>query len=239
MKRISFEIFPSKNLKENISFIKYLEKKNPKFITITCSKNDNFEFVKFVKKNSKIDIIPHIICNDLFFLVKKIINFIKIKIFNFVIITGDNIKNNSFEIIKKIRTFFGHIIRIFSGIYLEEHKLTKNLINEILFIYKKKKIGVNGFISQFFYNYNIINYCINILKKIGVNKNFVLGIFPKKNIKEILYFTNKCKIELPIWLIKNFNFINIKKFYFSNLKKINHFHFYTFNKKEFIEYYLK
>ncbi|BFI90834.1 methylenetetrahydrofolate reductase [Candidatus Carsonella ruddii] len=239
MKHISFEIFPNKNTKENISFIKFLEKKNPKFITITCGKKDNFDFVKFIKKNSKIDIIPHIICDNFFFLVKKIINFIRIKIFNFVIITGDNIKNNSLKIIKKIRFLFGHIIKIFSGIYLEDHKITKNLINEILFIYKKKKIGINGFISQFFYNYNLINYCLNILKKIGINKNFILGIFPKENIKKILYFTNKCKIELPVWFVKNFNFIDIKKFYLKNLSKINHFHFYTFNKKEFVNYYLR
>ncbi|AFP83870.1 methylenetetrahydrofolate reductase [Candidatus Carsonella ruddii] len=239
MKHISFEIFPNKNIKESILFINYLIKKSPKFITITCGKIDNYNFIKNIKKSINIKIIPHIICNDFFLLVKKIINFIKIKIFDFVIITGDNSKLNSFNLIKKIRILFGHIIRIYSGLYLEEHKLTKNILNEILFIYKKKKIGINVFISQFFYNYNLIIYCVNILKKIGINKNFIIGIFPKKNIKEIIYFTNKCKIELPIWIIKNFNYINFKNYYFKNLKKSKMFHFYTFNKKEYVEYYLK
>ncbi|AFP84062.1 putative 5,10-methylenetetrahydrofolate reductase [Candidatus Carsonella ruddii HT isolate Thao2000] len=239
MKHISFEIFPIKNIKENILFFNYLLDKNPKFITVTCGKKDNYDFIKKIKSYINKKIIPHIICNDIFLLIKKIIKFINLKIFEFVVITGDNSKFNSFNIINKIRILFGHTIKIYSGIYLEEHKITKNILNEILFIYKKKKIGINMFISQFFYNYNLIEYCVNILKKIGINKNIILGIFPKKNIKEILYFTNKCKIELPIWIIKNFNYINFKNYYFKNIKKIKMFHFYTFNKKKYVEYYLK
>ncbi|MBY0585442.1 methylenetetrahydrofolate reductase, partial [Candidatus Carsonella ruddii] len=171
MKNISFEIFPNKNVKESIKLIKYLEKKNPIFISITCGKIDNFEFVKLIKKNTNIKIIPHIICDNIYKNVLKIINFIRIKIFNFIIITGDNFKNNSFNIIKIIRNLFGHIIKIYSGSYLEEHKITNNMIKEILFIYKKKKIGINLFLSQFFYNFNIINYYINKIKKSGIGKN--------------------------------------------------------------------
>ncbi|WP_433927832.1 methylenetetrahydrofolate reductase [Candidatus Carsonella ruddii] len=239
MKNISFEIFPNKNIKESIKIIKNLEKKNPIFISITCSKNDNFEFIKIIKKNTIIKIIPHIICDNIFKTVEKIINFIKIKIFNFIIITGDNLKNNSFNFIKIIRNLFGHVIKIYSGSYLEEHKITNNMIKEILFIYKKKKIGINLFLTQFFYNYNIINYYIYELKKIGICKNFTPGIFPKKNIKEVLLFINKCKIEIPIWIIKNYKFINIKNYFLKNLKQYKHFHFYTFNKINFINFYLK
>lgn len=108
-----------------------------------------------------------------------------------------------------------------------------------MFLYKKKKIGINLFITQFFYNFNIINYYINKIKKTNINKNFILGIFPKKNIKEILFFANKCKIEIPVWFIKNYNLINIKNYYLKNLNNYNFFHFYTFNNINFIEYYLK
>ncbi|AQU89434.1 methylenetetrahydrofolate reductase [Candidatus Carsonella ruddii] len=239
MKNISFEIFPNKDIKESIKIVKNLEKKKPIFISITCNKNNNFEFVKNIKNKTNIKIIPHIICDNIYNIILKIINFIKIKIFNFIIITGDNIKNNSLYIIKKIRLLFGHIIKIFSGSYLEEHKLTNNMNKEILFLYKKKKIGINLFLTQFFFNFNIINYYLNKIKKTYVNKNFVPGIFPKKNIKEILLFINKCKIELPIWIIKNYNIINIKNYLLKNLNLFKHFHFYTFNKIEFINFYLK
>ncbi|ATX33444.1 hypothetical protein CUN91_00545 [Candidatus Carsonella ruddii] len=239
MKNISFEIFPNKNIKESIKFVKIIEKKKPVFISITCSKINNFDFVKTIKNNTNIKIIPHIICDNLYNIVLKIINFIKIKIFNFIIITGDNISNNSFLTIKKIRFLFGHIIKIFSGSYLEEHKLSSNINKEILFIYKKKKIGINLFLTQFFYNFNIINYYLNKIKKTYINKNFIPGIFPKKNIKEILLFINKCKIEIPIWIIKNYDFINIKNYLLKNLNIFKHFHFYTFNKINFVDYYLK
>lgn len=239
MKKFSFEIFPNQNIEENIKLLKKIEKKNPIFISITCGKNDNFEFIKILKKNTLVKLIPHIVCDNIYYVIVKIINFIKIKIYNFIIITGDNIKNNSFIFIKIIRKLFGHIIKIFSGSYFEEHKITNNMKKEIFFIYKKKKNGINLFLTQFFYNFNIINYYINKLKKTGINKNFVPGIFPKKNIKEILLFANKTKIELPIWIIKNYYFINIKNYYFKNLIHYKHFHFYTFNKLELINFYLK
>lgn len=239
MKKISFEIFPEKDVKKSIEFINFLKEKNPNFISITCSKEDNYSFVEIIKKNTNIKIIPHIICNTLFSVIIKILKFIKIKIFNFIIITGDNCKNNSYNYIIKIRKLFGHIIKIYSGIYLEEHKITKNFNKEILFVYKKKKIGINLFLTQFFYNFSIVKYYLNILKKSGMNKNLIPGIFPKKKIQDVLNFTNKCKIEIPNWIIKNYNFINFKNYYLSNLKNFNHFHFYTFNKTKNIVYYLK
>ncbi|UNB92086.1 methylenetetrahydrofolate reductase [Candidatus Carsonella ruddii] len=239
MKNISFEIFPSNNIKESIDLVKHLEKKNPNFISITCNKNNNFNFIYNLKKKILTKLIPHLICDTIFNVVDKIINFIKIKIFDFIIITGDNVINNSFSFINTIRKLFGFTIRIYSGSYLEEHKTTKNIKKEIMFLYKKKKIGINLFITQFFYNFNIINYYINKIKKTNINKNFILGIFPKKNIKEILFFANKCKIEIPVWFIKNYNLINIKNYYLKNLNNYNFFHFYTFNNINFIEYYLK
>ncbi|MFI4878657.1 MAG: methylenetetrahydrofolate reductase [Candidatus Carsonella ruddii] len=239
MKYISFEIFPNKNNKEINIFLKEIIKKTPKFISVTYSKMNNFNFIKNIKKNFKIKIVPHIICDNIINITRNIINFIKIEIFDFIIITGDNHNHSSYSFIKIIRELFGHIIRIYSGSYLEEHKITKNFKKEIFFLYKKKKIGINIFITQFFYNFNIINYYILKIKKTNINKNFVLGIFPKQKIENIINFSNKCKIELPIWFIKNYNFINIKNYYLLNLKKYKNFHFYTFNNTYFLNNYLK
>ncbi|XRA05437.1 MAG: methylenetetrahydrofolate reductase [Candidatus Carsonella ruddii] len=239
MKYISFEIFPNKNNKEINIFLKEIIKKNPKFISVTYSKNNNFDFIKNIKKTIKTKIVPHIICENIINIIKNIIDFIRIKIFDFIIITGDNKINNSYNFIKIIRKLFGHIIRIYSGSYLEEHKITKNFKKEIFFLYKKKKIGINIFITQFFYNFNIINYYILKIKKTNINKNFILGIFPKQKIENITIFSNKCKIELPIWFIKNYNLINIKNYYLLNLKYYKNLHFYIFNNIYYLNNYLK
>ncbi|MFI4883880.1 MAG: methylenetetrahydrofolate reductase [Candidatus Carsonella ruddii] len=239
MKHISFEIFQNKNNKEINFFLKEIIKKYPKFISVTYSKTNNLNFIKNIKKCFKIKIVPHIICDNILNIIKNIISFIKIKIFDFIIITGDDKNYNSYNFIKLVRILFGHIIRIYSGSYLEEHKITKNFKKEIFFLYKKKKIGINIFITQFFYNFNIINYYILKIKKTNINKNFILGIFPKQNIENIINFSNKCKIELPIWFIKNYKLINIKNYYLLNLKNYKNFHFYTFNNIYYLNNYLK
>ncbi|BAF35046.1 5,10-methylenetetrahydrofolate reductase [Candidatus Carsonella ruddii PV] len=239
MKNISFEIFPCNNIKDLSVLINYLNKNKPSFVSVTFGKINNLKFVKNIQKQISTKIIPHLICDNIFNIINYIIYFIKIKIFNFLIITGDKNKNNSIKYIYFIRFLFGHIIKIITGCYFENHKFSKNFKNEILFHYKKNKIGTNMCITQFFYNFNTIKYYINIIKKTGISKNFILGIISKKNIKDILNYTNLCKIDIPIWIIKNYKEFNIELFFVKNLKKYKNLHFYTFNNINLIKNYFK
>ncbi|AFP83489.1 methylenetetrahydrofolate reductase [Candidatus Carsonella ruddii] len=236
MKQISFELFPTFNCINNL--INKINIIKPYFISITCGKIDNYLFIKKNINFFKVNIVPHLICNEINNVLIKIILFIKLNIYNFLIITGDNYKSNSFYFVKKIRILFGHIIKIFSSIYSENHKLSINLNKEILFIYKKNKIGINCYFSQFFFNYNIINYFLKIINKTGINKNIIIGIFPKKKISEILIFSNYCKVEISNWILKNYFFFNLKNYLLKNIKNKN-FHFYTFNNIKNLNYYFK
>ncbi|AFP84242.1 methylenetetrahydrofolate reductase [Candidatus Carsonella ruddii] len=239
MKNISFELFPCNNIKDLSILINYLKNKKPSFISVTFGKIKNLKFVENLQKKFSVKIIPHLICDNIFNIINNIIYFIKIKIFTFLIITGDKNKNNSINYISLIRILFGYLIKIITGCYFENHKFSDNFKNEILFHYKKNKKGVNINISQFFYNFNIINYYIKVIKKTGINKNLILGIILKKEIKDILNFVNLCKIDIPLWLIKNYYEFNIELFFIKNLKKYKNLHFYTFNNISLVKNYFK
>lgn len=176
-------------------------------------------------------IVPHIsyLVNNLFF-VRYCLLLKSNKINNIFILKGDDGKicKKSFTKILFCLNFFN----IYSSIYPDFYKKTINYKFEILRIFKKKKIGVNKFVTQI--SLNLIS--LSLIDKVFKikKKNIYIGLFICSNIDELFLFFKRCGIHFPFFLNKNKNsgivfFINLNIIYFLSFLGFKKFHLYFSN----------
>ncbi|WP_259286191.1 methylenetetrahydrofolate reductase [Candidatus Nasuia deltocephalinicola] len=234
------------NLKKNINI-------KIKFITITYN---NFKLNKkiinyFLKKKKKI--LPHIICKNNIKNFNYLINMYYINnIKNLMIIKGDEKISNfyyCYNFLNIIKNNYKNLFKIYLGLYAEFHQNNLNNIFDFKNNIIKKNIFLKSiFISQYIYDFNSYCYFYDDLSKIKKNIKIIPGIMPINNLKKVISFSNICKSNLPVWLVKklsnnffkkkNFNKINIEIncniIYKMNKFKINFIHFYTMNNTKLI-----
>ncbi|MGX7589582.1 hypothetical protein [Candidatus Vidania fulgoroideorum] len=226
---INLEIY-NLNKKKTLYILKKIGLKNINNISITFSinnkRNENFFFSFFVNKFIKV--IFHIGFNFSILDFEKKIKILKNNKINFLIpLRGDK---NNLRIYKinnyKIKNF------IYNTLY--DYNIFLRCFDFDMFFLKKFNKKFNLIIQ----NKNINNFFFfkEFLKKLRIKTNLFTGIFIFKKFKEINNISFKCKL--------NFNFGNLKKYFFYNfclikllkLKKIN---LYSLNNLEETYNFLK
>ncbi|QND78550.1 5,10-methylenetetrahydrofolate reductase [Candidatus Nasuia deltocephalinicola] len=210
-------------IKEILNFNISMVCLKPFFLTITYNKfNINKKVINYLIKNG-LKVSPHIICK------KKIRNFnyllnsyFLINLKNLMIIKGDNSKNNyyySYNILNLIKKNYINKFNVFLGDYAESHPNSLNFLSNIKNNKIKNIVKKNiNFISQYFYNIESYYNFYDSLKKINYKIKLIPGIMFINDFYKIISFSNICKTELPLWIIKK---INNNKFYKKEYKKIN------------------
>ncbi len=171
---------------------------------------------------------------------------------NIMVIKGDEKLSNfyyCYNFLNIIKNNYRNIIKIYLGVYLEFHQNNLNNFNDFKNNIIKNNIFFKSiFISQYIYDFESYCHFYDDLNKIKNNIKIIPGIMPINCLKKIISFSNICKANLPIWLIKkllnnflkkkNFNKINIEincNIIFKMKKfKIKFIHFYTMNNTKII-----
>ncbi len=197
--------------------------------------------------------MPHIICKNNIKNFNYLINMYYINnTKNVMIIKGDEKLSNfyyCYNFLNIIKNNYRNIIKIYLGVYVEFHQNNLNNFNDFKNNIIKNNIFFESiFISQYIYDFE--SYCnfYDDLNKIKNNIKIIPGIMPINCLKKIISFSNICKANLPIWLIKKLlnNFLKKKKFNKINIEincniifkmkkfKIKLIHFYTMNNTKII-----
>ncbi|XXS36732.1 MAG: methylenetetrahydrofolate reductase [Candidatus Nasuia deltocephalinicola] len=218
----SLEFFLNKNIILKILKIKNFFLLKPSFITITYNTyNINKKIINYLIKK-KIFVFYHFICkknffNFLYFLNLYYINNLK----NFLIIKGDQKKIDSYysyNFLNLLKKNYKNKLNIALGCYFEQHR--NSILNSIELknnVLKNLIIKNIFLISQYTYNIDSYLYFFDNLNKIKYNLKILPSIMPIKNLKKIISFTNICRSELPLWILKLLNLKILKKFFFLKL----------------------
>jgi methylenetetrahydrofolate reductase (NADH) len=216
----SFEFYPPKT-PEAIGKLQTtqteLAKLNPDFFSVTfgaggSTRDMTFETVMDIREKTGIEAAPHISCigsqtdEIKAILDKYIANDIK----RIVALRGDlpsgSVGYGQFryanELVEFIRKETGDHFHIEVAAYPEFHPQSPNPKMDIENFKKKVDAGVDGAITQYFYNpfayYRFIENC----EKLGVNIPIVAGIMPIVSCTQLVRFSEGCGAEIPRWILK-------------------------------------
>lgn len=192
--------------------------------------------------------MPHIVCSNISLIdFKNNLYFYYISnIRKILILKGDENNNNyySYNLINLVKKIFKNFFYIYSAIYCEFHNNSFNYKNDIKNSFIKINFNNIYNITQYFYNIDSYIYFIDDIKKIKFKKIILIpGVMPILSINQIIKFSNICKSEIPIWIIKRLNnfCLNIDDFKIITTEiivnlilkllnlKIKYIHFYTMN----------
>ncbi|WP_343126571.1 methylenetetrahydrofolate reductase [Buchnera aphidicola] len=259
----SFEFFPPKDIfgkKKLLKIIKELEKIKPIFFSITHSVKslsyfNTDQIIFFLLNNTKIPIIPHLTYIN--FKKAEIQNiakkYLKYGIKSVLALRGDlqeNQKNSNvysidlIKILKEIGDF-----KIFVAAYPEIHPESSNMLEDLENLKKKKNMGANTAITQFFFSIEKFLFFKKQCLLHNVSLKIIPGILPILSFQQLLRFKNLTNVFIPPNIFKGFLKYqdNSKKFkeYSINftvnlilklfLHGVTDFHIYTLNRIDFFK----
>ena len=102
------------------------------------------------------------------------------------------------DLISFIRRETGDKFKIYAACYPEGHTESNDFDEDINFLKQKVDAGVDGLISQLFFDNNFFFYFIEKIRRAGINVPVEAGIMPVTNKKQIEKMVNICGASLPV-----------------------------------------
>ena len=215
----SFEVFPpKKDMPVDVIYntLDKLSDLNPDFISVTCGAGGSsanasdrmIEIAKAIKNDYKKKSVAHLPCINLSKdEVVDILNKLdKNGIYDILALRGDRVPNvepkNDFphavDLISFIRQQSGNKFKIYAACYPEGHTEAPDFDTDLKYLKEKVSAGVDGLISQLFFDNNSFYYFHEKAHKLGVDLPVEAGIMPVTNKNQIERMVNLCGAKLPI-----------------------------------------
>ena len=215
----SFEIFPPRqDMPVEIIYktLDGLTDLNPDFISVTCgaggsSTNASARMIevaaaiqdKYHKKS-----VAHIPCINLDKVeVENILSQLELRgIDSILALRGDKVPNvepknifpHAVDLISFIREKTGKTFKIYAACYPEGHTESTDFDADLNFLKAKVDAGVDGLITQLFFDNNHFHYFREKISALGVNVPIEAGIMPVTKKKQIERMVNICGASLPV-----------------------------------------
>lgn len=215
--KFSFEIFPPRKdmpLEVIYKTLDGLTELKPDFISVTCGAGGTstnasdrmIEIASTIKDKYQRESVAHMPCINIDKSeAKKILDSLERQaVKNILALRGDKVPNvepkndfkHAIDLIKFIRHEKGNEFKIYAACYPEGHSECEDLDTDINYLREKVSAGVDGLITQLFFDNEHYYYFRERIKDINVP--IEVGIMPVTNKKQIERMVNLCGAKLPI-----------------------------------------
>jgi methylenetetrahydrofolate reductase (NADPH) len=215
--RLSFEFFPPKTKKgrENLlQTAEQLNKRSPAFFSVTygaggSTRDGTFDAVQALRADG-LNAVPHLSwgADRKDSVIELIERYQRMGVNRMVALRGDipsgvgTSKNIHYaeELVRLIRTNFGHCFHLEVGAYPEVHPDSPSPEDDISYLKFKVDAGADSCITQYFYNSDSYFYFVDRCRASQINVPIVPGIMPITNYEGLVRFSNNCGAEIPRWI---------------------------------------
>lgn len=220
--RISFEIFPPKNQNQKAQLTKAVKKlklNSPDFFSVTYGTGDgvadlSLDTIKMLKSHSDKNILAHITFSETskhetLEIVSKLN---EIGISSFLAIRGDsrfenklsadNYFKDTVEFVETLKKTVSCDVSV--AAYPDIHQSSHSLNDDIDWLMRKFDAGASQAITQFFFNADNFFRLRDAMAKKGYFNPIIPGVLAFENIENMLSFANKCHVQIPSMLKKEF-----------------------------------
>ena len=206
--KFSFEIFPPrKDMPVEL---------NPDFISVTCGAGGSssnasermIEVAAAIKDKYHKKSVAHIPCINLDKAdVEQILTQLDLRgIDEILALRGDRVPNvepknifpHAVDLISFIREKTDKKFKIYAACYPEGHTESSDFDEDINFLKAKVDAGVDGLITQLFFDNNHFYYFMEKIRALGINVPVEAGIMPVTKKKQIERMVNICGASLPV-----------------------------------------
>ena len=215
----SFEVFPPrKDMPVDVIYntLDQLSDLEPDFISVTCGAGGSstnagarmLEVAAAIKHKYNRRSVAHLPCINLSKeeVVEMLSELDKQGIHDILALRGDRVpgvepKNDfphAVDLIKFIRRETGSKFRIYAACYPEVHTEAPDFDTDLHFLKQKTEAGVDGLISQLFFDNTSFYYFRERARKIGIEIPIEAGIMPVTKKQQIERMVNLCGANLPI-----------------------------------------
>ena len=221
--KYSFEVFPPR--KEMPAEVIYktldeLTELKPEFISVTCGAGGTatnasermIEIAKAIKEKYKRESVAHMPCMNIDREeAKKILEELESAgIKKILALRGDKVANvepkgefnHAIDLIKYIRREKGEKVEIYAACYPEGHTEAEDLETDIRYLKEKVEAGVDGLITQLFFDNESYYYFMEKIRKEKIEVPVEAGIMPVTNKKQIERMVKICGAKVPVKLRK-------------------------------------
>ena len=217
--KFSFEIFPPrKDMPVEIIYntLDGLADLNPDFISVTCGAGGSatnasermIEVAAAIKDRYHKKSVAHIPCINLDKAeVEQILSQLERRgIDEILALRGDKVQGvepkniflHAVDLISFIREKTGDKFKIYAACYPEGHTESVDFDADLNFLKAKVDSGVDGLITQLFFDNNQFHYFREKISAMGVNVPIEAGIMPVTKKKQIERMVNICGASLPV-----------------------------------------
>ena len=216
--KFSFEVFPPrKDMPVDVIYntLDKIADLNLDFISVTCGAGGSsanasdrmIEVASAIKEKYHKNSVAHLPClyldkNSALDVLKKLD---EKNIHSILALRGDKVagvepKNDfphAVDLIKFIREQTGQKFKIYAACYPEGHTESNDFDEDLKFLKEKVDAGVDGLITQLFFDNNFFYYFWEKIQKLGVNIPIEVGIMPVTKKNQIERMINQCGASLP------------------------------------------
>jgi len=217
--KFSFEIFPPKKdmpVEVIYNTLDGLTDLNPDFISVTCGAGGSssnasermIEVAAAIKEKYHKKSVAHIPAINLDKGdVEKILSQLELRgIDEILALRGDKVPNvepknifpHAVDLISFIREKTDKKFKIYAACYPEGHTESTDFDADINFLKAKVDAGVDGLITQLFFDNDHFYYFMEKIRALGINVPVEAGIMPLTKKKQIERMVNICGASLPV-----------------------------------------
>ena len=218
-KTFSFEIFPPKKDMPVDVIYNTLDKLSdlaPDFISVTCGAGGSsanasarmIEIAAAIKNKYGRKSVAHLPCINLDKAeVLEILNQLDANgIHEILALRGDKVPNvepkkdfpHAVDLIRFIREKTGDKFKIYAACYPEGHTEATDFDADLEFLRQKVAAGVDGLITQLFFDNGAFYYFREKISRLGINIPVEAGIMPVSKKQQIERMVNICGANLPV-----------------------------------------
>ena len=217
--KFSFEVFPpKKDMPVDVIYntLDQLSDLKPDFISVTCGAGGSssnasermIEVAKAIKDKYYRKSVAHMPCINLTKAdAENILYQLELSGINEILaLRGDKVSGvepkkdfiHAVDLIKFIREKTDRKFKIYAACYPEGHTEAIDFDSDLNYLKQKVDAGVDGLISQLFFDNNSFYYFREKIDRLGVNVPIEAGIMPVTKKKQIERMINICGATLPI-----------------------------------------
>ncbi len=217
---ISFEFFPPRNPDQSMLLEqtwRQLRRFEPEYFSVTfgaggSSLDATHQTVMNLSRNSGVDVAPHVSC--LVDSKERLRHFLDeyhaAGVRRLVLLRGDRTPgaplngpfNYADELVGFVRDAYGTHFDIEVGCYPEFHPESCSPAFDLEFFKRKVDAGVDGAITQYFYNADSYYRFVDDCRRVGIEIPIRPGIMPITNYRELARFSAICGAEIPKWILR-------------------------------------
>lgn len=218
MPAISFEFFPPRTAQQRLvldATWQQLASLQPSYLTVTFGAGGSaldatLETVEALIRDSGVPVAPHISCMAQHReMLREILESYRDKgVERLVVLRGDRPDGKTVsgpfqyanELVTYVREEFGDHFYIEAACYPEFHPESASPQSELMHFKRKVEAGVDGAITQYFYNPDSYFRFVDDCRRTGIEIPIRPGIMPITNYKQLSRFSDLCGAEIPQWI---------------------------------------